>query len=181
MCSKIGVDPLVSSKGFWAEMLGIGDFYYELGVQIIDVCMSTRDQNGGLMDLAELCARVGQLRAAAAQPVTPDDVRRAVEKLRVLGNGFAVVRAGARDLVVSVPVELNQDHADVLTLAQGSGFVTPSGVARSLRWRSDRVARALSLLLKQGMAWVDRQAEEEQYWFLTMLNCKDAEGEAEAA
>jgi hypothetical protein len=37
MCSKIGVDPLASNKGFWAEMLGVGDFYYELGVQIIEV------------------------------------------------------------------------------------------------------------------------------------------------
>jgi len=25
------VDPLASNKGFWAELLGIGDFYYELG------------------------------------------------------------------------------------------------------------------------------------------------------
>ena len=34
MCSAAGVDPLASNKGFWAEMLGFGDFYYELGVQI---------------------------------------------------------------------------------------------------------------------------------------------------
>lgn len=31
MCSTIGVDPLASSKGFWSEMLGVGDYYYELG------------------------------------------------------------------------------------------------------------------------------------------------------
>ena len=30
MCASIGVDPLASSKGFWSEMLGFGDFYYEL-------------------------------------------------------------------------------------------------------------------------------------------------------
>ncbi|KAF8389314.1 hypothetical protein HHK36_026007 [Tetracentron sinense] len=30
MCAKVGVDPLASNKGFWAELLGIGDFYYEL-------------------------------------------------------------------------------------------------------------------------------------------------------
>ena len=34
MCTAAGVDPLASNKGFWAEMLGFGDFYYELGVQI---------------------------------------------------------------------------------------------------------------------------------------------------
>lgn len=42
MCSKIGVDPLVSNKGFWSEMLSFGEFYYELAVQIIEVCIITR-------------------------------------------------------------------------------------------------------------------------------------------
>ena len=41
MCASIGVDPLASSKGFWSEMLGVGDFYYELGVQIVEVCMAS--------------------------------------------------------------------------------------------------------------------------------------------
>ncbi|XP_044464431.1 vacuolar protein sorting-associated protein 22 homolog 1-like isoform X2 [Mangifera indica] len=31
MCAKVGVYPLASNKGFWAELSGIGDFYYELG------------------------------------------------------------------------------------------------------------------------------------------------------
>ena len=31
MCAKVGVDPLASNKGVWAELLGIGAFYYELG------------------------------------------------------------------------------------------------------------------------------------------------------
>ena len=34
MCSNIGVDPLASNKGVWAQLLGFGDFYYELGVQV---------------------------------------------------------------------------------------------------------------------------------------------------
>ena len=28
-------------------MLGVGDFYYELGVQIIEVCLATSHRNGG--------------------------------------------------------------------------------------------------------------------------------------
>ncbi|KAG6756600.1 hypothetical protein POTOM_040035 [Populus tomentosa] len=76
MCAKVGVDPLASSKGFWAELLQIGDFYYELGlynfffhygaislanvfesssvydarregVQILEICLATRPRNGG--------------------------------------------------------------------------------------------------------------------------------------
>lgn len=33
MCKQIGVDPLSSNKGFWVNVLGVGDFYYELAVR----------------------------------------------------------------------------------------------------------------------------------------------------
>jgi len=51
------VDPLASGKGFWSEMLGVGDFYYELGVQAVEICIATRSQNGGIMTLNELHQR----------------------------------------------------------------------------------------------------------------------------
>ncbi len=34
MCANIGVDPLSSNKSLWAQVLGFGDYYYELGVQV---------------------------------------------------------------------------------------------------------------------------------------------------
>ena len=49
MCLAVGVDPLASSKGFWADILGFGDFYFELGVKVIHTCLETRVNNGGLM------------------------------------------------------------------------------------------------------------------------------------
>ena len=54
---------IAASKGFWAQALGVGDFYYEvlcvcgliglgvfvvqLGVQIVEICLATRERNGG--------------------------------------------------------------------------------------------------------------------------------------
>jgi len=35
-------------------MLGVGDFYYELGIQIIEVCLATSHQNGGRFNLTSL-------------------------------------------------------------------------------------------------------------------------------
>ena len=32
MCKSVGVDPLSSNKGFWVDVLGVGDFYYEIAV-----------------------------------------------------------------------------------------------------------------------------------------------------
>lgn len=174
MCASIGVDPLVSSKGFWAELLGFGDFYFELGVQVIDACLSTRNVNGGLMDMQELRARVTDMRSAAAQAVSEDDLRRAITHLRALGNGFGILRAGGRELVVSVPCELSQDHTDVLLSAQRTGFVTVSQLHADFSWPPERARRALQLLLDQGMAWVDVQGGEPQYWFLSVWACRDA-------
>lgn len=54
MCANIGVDPLASNKGMWAQLLGFGDFYYELGVQIVEACLATRAYNGGFMELGAL-------------------------------------------------------------------------------------------------------------------------------
>lgn len=70
MCSNCGVDPLASNKGFWAELLGFGDFYYELGVQIVEACLSSRPQNGGLCELRHLMEAVLKRRGGAAAPVS---------------------------------------------------------------------------------------------------------------
>ena len=39
MCKQIGVDPLSSNKGFWVDVLGVGDFYYELAVSCIIIML----------------------------------------------------------------------------------------------------------------------------------------------
>ena len=54
MCASIGVDPLASSRGFWAEMLGVGDFYYELAVRVIEYCIANRTKLGGLIQLKNI-------------------------------------------------------------------------------------------------------------------------------
>lgn len=45
MCAAIGVDPLASGKGFWS-VLGMGDFYYELSVQVIETCLAANHNTG---------------------------------------------------------------------------------------------------------------------------------------
>lgn len=116
MCASIGVDPLASGKGFWS-VLGIGDFYYELGVQIVEVCLATNDQNGGLISLDEVRQRLIKARGKSQhhQDITNDDLLSAVKKLKIFGNGFTVVPVGkGKYLVQSVPGELSMDHTAVL-------------------------------------------------------------------
>ncbi|CAA3014534.1 vacuolar sorting-associated 22 homolog 1 [Olea europaea subsp. europaea] len=167
MCAKVGVDPLASNKGFWAELLGIGDFYYELGVQIVDICLATRPHNGGLISLEDLCRLLGQRRKGAREAISEDDCLRAISKLKVLGNGFEVISVGKKKLVRSVPTELNKDHNEILELAQGQGFVTVDEVQKRFSWSSGRATDALETLLEEGLAMIDdgHRDGRRRYWF----------------
>jgi len=171
MCTKIGVDPLASNKGFWSEMLGVGDFYYELAVQIIEVCLKTRERNGGILEVSELLLHLEKTRGKNAQQISSDDIERASKKIKILGNGFQVLYVGSKTMIQSVPCELNQDHTTVLVVAQDKKYVTPSLLEQKLSWKKDRIQSVLELLLREGMAWVDDQMEggERAYWFPSLM------------
>ncbi|XP_041478562.1 vacuolar-sorting protein SNF8-like [Lytechinus pictus] len=169
MCATIGVDPLASGKGFWSEMLGVGDFYYEIGVQIIEVCLATQHRNGGLMNLEELLHKVRTTRGKTkqAQDVSLDDIIRAIKKLKVLGNGFGLHRLDdGRFIVQSVPAELSMDHTSVLNIAQGTGCVSLPDLQNKLKWEEDRARLVMDQLVKEGLVWVDDQDRSGRlYWF----------------
>lgn len=177
MCATVGVDPLASSKGFWAKMLGVGDFYYELGVQIIEVCIATSHQNGGIIGLDELREKVMKSRGSKKrqEDITQDDLLRAIDKLSVLGKGFRLIPTGNNYLVQSVPAELNMDHTTILQQAEGTGFISLTSLRRMQKWGEERTKNALEDLVKEGMAWVDDQAKDEGerlYWFPGLLQDK---------
>lgn len=165
MCARIGVDPLASSKGFWAEILGVGDFYYELGVQITEACLATRSKNGGLIALDDLHKLVLKGRGKARQDVSEDDLIRAIKKLHILGTGFEVIPLQGRQLVQSVPGELNIDHTTLLQSAQKAGYTSMSILKTDLGWDSHRSEKVLSYLIQEGMIWIDKQdLDDTLYW-----------------
>ena len=61
---------LIAHKGFWAQLLGVGDFYYELAIQIVDISLKTRQINGGLISIREVLQRLNKLRGASAQQIS---------------------------------------------------------------------------------------------------------------
>lgn len=44
----------------WTQLLGGGmsDFYFELGVRVVEVCRDSRDENGGLISVNEVRRRI---------------------------------------------------------------------------------------------------------------------------
>ncbi|KAG0316762.1 Vacuolar protein sorting-associated protein SNF8 [Dissophora globulifera] len=201
MCANIGVDPLASSKGYWGELLGVGDFYYELGIQIIDVCLSTRALNGGLMELSEVKRRVERMRGIrdnkssssnnnqgsssrwanlsnatkdVSMEVTEDDMWRSIKALAPLGSGYQVLQIGDKKMVSSVPRELNRDQSMILALIQATNaHVNVELLQDRLGWESGRVKTALDTLLEDGLMWIDQQAEPHEYWVPCFVERED--------
>lgn len=163
MCAAIGVDPLqaqaggaTGASGAWSR-LGLGEWTYELAVQIVDVCVSTRALNGGLVELRDLIRRVERMRGQAG--VTPADVERSIALLDPLRAGYAIVDLGGTRYVRSVPRELDTDQGILLVLAASAGGrVTPAAVKAHTGWTDVRARAAVdNCIMRDGLGWVDEQ------------------------
>lgn len=183
MCNQLGVDPLGSGgrKGVW-DYLGVGEWTYALAVQVVDVCLMTREQNGGLIEVDEVIRGVTRLRTgrsdsvsvtdkAAASAVTPSDIARAIDALEPLGCGYKLLTVGNRKMVRSVAAEFDSDSLTILECAgeAGSGHVSVSSLqawtahkskaavkTAANGWSERRARTALErALLDEGIVWLD--------------------------
>lgn len=161
MCLSAGVDPLISSKGIWADLLGVGNYYFELSVSIIQICMQTKSQNGGMLRLDELLKLI-RLKSAYKQ-VTKDDVKKSLQKLSILGNGIKIIQIHSIEFVLSVPLELNKDHECLIEIANENtifensqhSFITQDMLISQRGWTADRFNIIIRPLLLDGLVWID--------------------------
>ena len=174
MCANIGVDPLASSKGFWSEMLGVSDFYYELAVQIIEQCTSMEERTGGLVYLDHVLARIVKSRNRFVQEVSLDDCKRAIKKLDGFGNAFTLIEmSNGRLMIQSLAEGMSMDHTQVLKLAEASGvgMVTRHLIVAELNWDAVRIDKVLQFLVKEGLVWLDvvKAAPTKTFYYFPSL------------
>lgn len=172
MCASLGVDPLSSSKNMWSSMSGVGDFYYELAVQAIEICIATRSKNGGLLEINELFRLLVNSRGKYKEKISLDDLKQSLKNLKVLGSGFQQIKAGRRIFVQSVPSDMGPDPETVLDLAeQQGGVITPEGLHATLDWSASRTDTVLTQLLHSSQAWLDIDGQgRKAYWFPALLH-----------
>jgi ESCRT-II complex subunit VPS22 len=176
MCNAIGVDPLAGSnvkgkgndsKSLWTKVLGhdVNDFYFSVAVRVVELCQVTRGENGGLLGVKECCESVARGKAiGGGMQVTEDDIQRAVKSLSPLGSGFSIISIAGKQLIRSVPKELNKDQSTVLEVLQLLGSVTVSLLRVNLNWDKARAATVIEDLLADSLVWVDLQCPEPEYW-----------------
>lgn len=183
MCTALNIDFLASSytkegskpasarsgKGdsIWASLLGgsVNDFYFNLGCTIVEICRSTRAENGGLISMTDLRAHIARGRAiGSGMSVSDADIEQAVLALAPLGGAYSITSIGNAKLIRSVPKELNTDQATVLEACQVMGHVTVSMLCVNLGWGRPRAVAVVEDLLADSLVWVDCLAEEKEYW-----------------
>lgn len=71
---------------------------------------------------------------------------------------------GAKQMIRSVPRELNTDQSRVLEVIQVLGHVTVSMLQVNLQWEEARAVAVIDDLVTDSLVWVDEQAEETEYW-----------------
>ena len=106
--------------------------------------------------MKKLKGRGASASTLACNNVSLVDVRKAIERLAVLGGGFRIVKMGAgAESVLSVPMELNIDHEELIEEAENNEMVIESTFIRSHGWSRERFQMVISPLLREGMLWVD--------------------------
>ena len=147
----------------------MGDWQYELGVQIVDVCVSTRERNGGLIEMGELVRMVSKLRGVESGEITEEDVVQSIKTLQPLGAGYEVIEVGGgRKMVRSVVKELDEDQGVILAEAQAEGGrIVEENLVNRRGWTYERARAALeNMLVRDGLCWLDAQDEchGKAYW-----------------
>jgi ESCRT-II complex subunit VPS22 len=169
MCANVGVDPLSGPKekggGAWlAESFGfLSDWTFELAVQIVDICVNTREMNGGVIEMDELIRLLRKLRGLEGEnKISVDDVMRSIKALEPLGAGYEVIDLGYGKLAVrSVVQELDEDQGSIIVLAaENEGLVNEKMLIERYGWTIERARIALSNATERdGICWVDNQTD----------------------
>lgn len=152
----------------------MGDFYFELSIQIVEICLALAESTGGMLEISELKEHLARSRRQKKQQqeITTEDVLLATRKLKIFGNSFQVHSLGKnRYIIQSIPGELSLQETKALTVAanQEKGAITKSLLMKELGWNEMRTQQAIDKLISEGLVWIDEQAENEASYYFPSL------------
>ncbi|SCU66215.1 EAP30/Vps36 family, putative [Trypanosoma equiperdum] len=117
---SLGVDLISSKKNVFAGLLGLGDFYYGLAGKVVEACMKEQKFFGSYVPLARVVHVMNKQYEMSAQGgkrcvISEGDVRMALSKLHVLGDGYNIVKLGSVNYIQTTPDgSRGVDHVPIL-------------------------------------------------------------------
>jgi len=145
-------------------MLGMGDFYYELSVRVVEFCMAHRESTGGLIPLSKISKGLKE---------DGEDIQTALNKLQKLGSGYQIIGKGSSAVVQAAPGEFSDDASKAVEVsAKNNGMVSASLLDSELGWSAMRIETVLNSLVSSGTVWADSRAGKETlFWFPSVFQC----------
>jgi ESCRT-II complex subunit VPS22 len=151
----------------------MGDFYFELSIQIVEICLALAESTGGMLEISELKEHLTRTRRQKTQQeITIEDILLATKKLKIFGTSFQVHSLGKnRYIIQSIPGELSLQETKAMTCAanQDDGAITKTLLMKDLGWNEFRTQEAINKLLSEGLVWIDEQNEQEPRFFFPSL------------
>ena len=92
------ISPLLSTKRFFARALNLDQRIEDIAVKLAKLCFDTRPENDGFLSVAE-AHRI--LNETETEPVEPEDIIYAVERLAELDSDYAIIKLGNSDMIKS--------------------------------------------------------------------------------
>ncbi|EKF33524.1 hypothetical protein MOQ_002608 [Trypanosoma cruzi marinkellei] len=108
MADSLGIDLISSKKNVFAGILGLGDFYYGLAGKVVEACMRERKFCGSYVPLNRMVYIMNRQYESTGKDgkrcaITESDIRMALEKLHVLGDGYNVVKLAGVNYIQTTP------------------------------------------------------------------------------
>ena len=161
---QIGVYEWKEKAGLKEKVFG-GEFYDQLGIELLEIGKKLSSETGGILSLAELMIRVNKLRPGKV--VGANDITKALEtlvKAKVIPP-IKTLPSGVK-IVEFIPANLSEDHETVLNLASREGYITIENLILKTGWSLERANRVLNELVEKGIAIKDTEyMEGTKYWF----------------
>lgn len=179
LCYTVGVDPLSSSKGFWADIFGSGDYYKHLTVSIINICIKTQIENGGLIPFNDL---INYLRDTMNNNnINGDDIKRCIIQIQNLSPEYQVVNINNTEMLYSVPKELSSHQKTILSYLSNKNkpiienYVNVNIVMNLCKTNRELAKSILQNMLEDNLLWVDKQGGSDEIYYSPSfyINIKD--------
>nr|CCC90183.1 conserved hypothetical protein [Trypanosoma congolense IL3000] len=105
---SLGVDLISSKKNVFAELLGLGDFYYGLAGKVVEACMREQKFFGSYVPLSRIVSVVNRQYNACIDEgercvISEGDIHMALSKLHVLGDGYDIVKLTDVNYIQTTP------------------------------------------------------------------------------
>lgn len=159
VCTAIGLDPLVSDRSVWDDIFGGGRFLPEVSVQLLKEVSLSRSENGGVMELADCVRKINTRRGGGRYAnVTESDITRCVKELECFGQGIMwIEKINKVKFIFYSPDEIGPDSLYILGELGDKRKIAMKDLKR-LGWSQSRTELALSQLIRDGIIWVDLNA-----------------------